>query len=964
MPNSLGTICQVNLMDTMTGAGNAVLGVLSQGSLATVCASSQSLIEMLPVLKRLVSQRLCVVFHTTVTGLNSNLQISSDYASIFPAAFSGAAMISSFNVQEAHDIALVSHLASRRAALPFIHFFDHQIAHELSKIKLLPQTKLSPLWGGDREVRVSTMEKRLIPDAIDDIMFQLRRVLKRRYRLFEYVGVTAADFVIVSFCSGAETTALEDAVNHSCKSGAKIGLIKVRLLRPWSSKHFLQAFPTGMVKRCSVVSCGPALKMLHADVLGSIPHLPGCAVTMTKIEGAITVSAAASFVGQALQGNVAPTISHVAEELVQARQDAAFKKLIAWNQASNSEGMLEVAEIIGDNTSTFVHAAQLHDAYSHGGIASMTHLHVAPAPFTPPGDLAGLAQYVTVQDIEILKHFDVLEQLADKGTVVLNAKDLSVVPPSFQQEAQSRQIRLITLDPSQSQADVVLVFQIAVLLLTITPQGNQKDVVHALRESVAAPLAATHSIDVQLVHSIIDDVALQMKPVELKSSAHANEDESPALPSTIRPTLFSVVPPKVEPVTMTGEHAAVWRLMFPEAYDKQHCHAPSGEEKFVIKVKENRRLTPNDYDRNVFHMELDTSNTKLTYEIGDALGVYPHNQEQDVNDFMSFYGLKATDAVTFLNQEKGTTETRTVDHILTQVLDLFGRPPRTFYTSLADYATNPDEKAALLGLGGEQKSAKWDAEYKKQSDGLVNFADILRQFPSAHPPFIDLVRIVSPTKPRHYSIASARSFKPNSVDLLIVLVSWQTAKGETRYGQATRYLVDAKVGTSITVSVKPSVMKLPEDPLAPVLMAGLGTGMAPFRAFIQERAVQHNKGLKVGPMALYFGSRSQFEEYLYGEELEAYHNSGLLTLLRCAFSRDQPKKVYIQHKIDEDGRVIHEYLAKQAGQFYLCGPTWPCGDVQDAITGAFQRYGNISAEKAAEEIALLKEHERYILEVY
>jgi sulfite reductase (NADPH) flavoprotein alpha-component len=297
-------------------------------------------------------------------------------------------------------------------------------------------------------------------------------------------------------------------------------------------------------------------------------------------------------------------------------------------------------------------------------------------------------------------------------------------------------------------------------------------------------------------------------------------------------------------------------------------------------------------------------------------------------------------------------------------LDLFGRPPRTFYTALAEFASKSDEKVALLGLGGEQKSAKWDAEYKKQSDGMTTFADILRLYPSAHPSFIELVKIVAPTKPRHYSIASARSFKPNSVDLLVVLVSWQTAKGETRYGQATKYLVDAQVGSQITVSVKPSVMKLPEDPLAPVLMAGLGTGMAPFRAFIQERAVQHYKGMKVGPMALYFGSRSQFEEYLYGEELEAYHNAGLLTLLRCAFSRDQPKKVYIQHKIDEDGKVIHEYLAKRPGQFYLCGPTWPCGDIQDAITAAFQRYGNMPAEKAAEEIALLKEHERYILEVY
>jgi len=106
----------------------------------------------------------------------------------------------------------------------------------------------------------------------------------------------------------------------------------------------------------------------------------------------------------------------------------------------------------------------------------------------------------------------------------------------------------------------------------------------------------------------------------------------------------------------------------------------------------------------------------------------------------------------------------------------------------------------------------------------------------------------------------------------VVAVDWIAPKSnKRRFGQCTRYLVGLKPNDVVTVSVKPSVMKLPPLDSSPVVMAGLGTGMAPFRAFIQERAVRKREGHAVGPMILYFGSRHRSEEYLYGEELEAYH---------------------------------------------------------------------------------------------
>jgi len=253
--------------------------------------------------------------------------------------------------------------------------------------------------------------------------------------------------------------------------------------------------------------------------------------------------------------------------------------------------------------------------------------------------------------------------------------------------------------------------------------------------------------------------------------------------------------------------------------------------------------------------------------------------------------------------------------------------------------------------------------FKKRVEDTVTFADVLEDFPSAHPPVEILLDIIPPIKPRHYSIASSQKMHPNSVHLLVVLVSWQTSK-KARHGHCTRFLSDLRVGDKITVSVKPSVMTLPPLDTQPIIMAGLGTGMAPFRAFIQERSVLKSQGIEVGPIALYFGSRSRFAEYLYGEELEAYNNEGLLTHLRLAFSRDQPEKLYIQHKIKEDSQILWDFLSQKKGHFYLCGPTWPEADVRDAILSSFRDVGGLDHKASEDLLERLKEEERYILELY
>lgn len=156
---------------------------------------------------------------------------------------------------------------------------------------------------------------------------------------------------------------------------------------------------------------------------------------------------------------------------------------------------------------------------------------------------------------------------------------------------------------------------------------------------------------------------------------------------------------------------------------------------------------------------------------------------------------------------------------------------------------------------------------------------------------------------------------------------------------------------------------MPPNLKRPIILAGLGTGAAPFRAFFQHLAWLASEGQEIGPVYYYFGSRHQASEYLYGEEIESYVLDGIITRAGLAFSRDGTKKVYIQHKMLEDSEALVKMLYDDKGAFYLCGPTWPVPDVYEALVNALVKYKGVGPVEAGEYLENLKEEERYVLEV-
>jgi len=391
---------------------------------------------------------------------------------------------------------------------------------------------------------------------------------------------------------------------------------------------------------------------------------------------------------------------------------------------------------------------------------------------------------------------------------------------------------------------------------------------------------------------------------------------------------------------------------------------PDNPEAVKLKVVRTTRLTPADYERNVFHVVLRVDGTPVAgYDPGDSLAIYPVNPADAVSEFLEALGFEGSTILEldsfFIGEDEGTY-VMTLEQVCRDYLDLFGCPTKSFYLALSKYARDIVERTELATLSLD-RCADALAERVARS---VTFASTLVEFPSLVLTPKNLLDIVPLMKPRLYSVASSTRMFQKEVHLLAVTHTWETSEKNIRTGLASGYLErlgtpGARVHNVVGALVRSAALKLPQQSLKPVVMAGIGTGMAPFRGFIEERAARQRLGEEMGCMRLYFGARHKHAEFLYEKELEIYEREGLLTL-RCAWSRDQAEKVYVQNLIEEDQDQLWELLKPEVGgHFYVCGPTDPLPAIRSALCELF-----IARGVGAAYLDTMEADGRFSVEVY
>ncbi|MEE9693726.1 assimilatory sulfite reductase (NADPH) flavoprotein subunit [Aeromonas hydrophila] len=365
----------------------------------------------------------------------------------------------------------------------------------------------------------------------------------------------------------------------------------------------------------------------------------------------------------------------------------------------------------------------------------------------------------------------------------------------------------------------------------------------------------------------------------------------------------------------------------------------SKENPFPARLSVNQKITGRDSTKDIRHIEISLEESGIRYQPGDALGIWFDNDPELVSEVLALAGLSGDEA----------TARGSLREVLSRELELT-RLHGGFITGLAEISAN----VALKDLAGD----------KAQVNALVASAqvvDVLKRFPTELTAE-QLLGLLRPLTPRLYSIASSQSEVEEEVHLTVGVVRYPQEDGTVRSGAASSYLADRLAeDAEVRVFVEHNDnFRLPPNPDTPVIMVGPGTGIAPFRAFLQEREAQGAEGNNW----LFFGNPHFTQDFLYQVEWQRYVKSELLSKISLAFSRDQAEKVYVQHRLREAGQELYQWLEAGA-HFYVCGDANQMAkDVQEALLDVIAEHGHKSREEAEEYLSELRRAKRYQRDVY
>jgi len=463
--NIFGQVLKVAEMQSEGGAAGAIHGALSTGAFCATYTASQGLLLMIPNMYKISGEIMPCVFHVSARALAGQaLSIFGDHQDVMEARATGFAMIASGSIQEIMDLALVSHLSTLRASIPFLHFFDgFRSSHEIQKINMIDYNDIASIVDWDaikkhRERALNPEKPHLrgtaqnpdiyfqiteaankfyqkVPKIVEEEMEKVKKLTGRSYHLFDYFGAPDADRIIVMMGSGAE--AAEETVNYLVEKGEKIGLVKVRLYRPFSVPHFIATIPKS-VKKIAVLDRtkenGSYGEPLYVDIsavyqhqnkdilivggrygLGSKDFTPSMAKAVfdnlksDEPKNNFTVG---------ITDDVSLTSLPIKEEIDATPEGLVQCKFWGLGGDGTVGANKDAIKIIGDNTDMYVQGYFAYDAKKSAGI-TISHLRFGKNPIQSTY-LINSADYIACHNPSYVDKYDLLEGIKEGGTFVLN----------------------------------------------------------------------------------------------------------------------------------------------------------------------------------------------------------------------------------------------------------------------------------------------------------------------------------------------------------------------------------------------------------------------------------------------------------------------------------------------------------------------------------------------------------------
>ena len=367
---------------------------------------------------------------------------------------------------------------------------------------------------------------------------------------------------------------------------------------------------------------------------------------------------------------------------------------------------------------------------------------------------------------------------------------------------------------------------------------------------------------------------------------------------------------------------------------------------FKAEILENINLNGRGSNKETRHLELDLEGSNLTYEPGDSLGIYPENDRVLVEQLIEEMGWDPNEQVTINKQG----EVESLREALTKTYEITSLT-KPLLQKIAELTPNEELNKVLNAEGEELKTYLYGRD----------LIDLVRDFGPWPVPAKEFINVLRKIPVRLYSIASSSKANPDEVHLTIGALRYD-AHGRDRTGVCSGQCAErSQPGDVLPVYVQRNQnFRLPEHPDTPVIMIGAGTGVAPYRAFLQERAESDARG----ESWLFFGEQHFVTDFLYQVEWQKWLKDGVLTRMDVAFSRDTDEKVYVQHRMLERSKELYEWL-EQGAHVYVCGDEkYMAKDVHAALVNILEQEGNLSESEAEAYLADLRNEKRYQRDVY